>query len=68
MAFQDAWNIDLERLKRCCVHVITPGKKLVPFCAYYLTSATGQRLIEIGVSMIQPGQFTGQKPPAKPEA
>jgi hypothetical protein len=44
MAFQDAWNIDLERLQRCCVHVVTLGKKLVPFCAYYLTSTTGRRL------------------------
>jgi 7,8-dihydro-6-hydroxymethylpterin dimethyltransferase len=36
MAFQDPWNIDLERLRRCCVHVVTPQRKLVPFCAYYL--------------------------------
>jgi hypothetical protein len=44
MAFQDAWNIDLERLRRCCVHVVTLDKKLVPFCAYYVTSSTGRRL------------------------
>ena len=44
MAFQDAWNIDLERLQRCCIHVITPGKNLIPFCAYYLTDSSGQRL------------------------
>ncbi len=46
MAFQDAWNIDLQRLKRCCVHVITPAKKLIPFCAYYLTDSRGRRLID----------------------
>ena len=44
MAFQDAWNIDLERLQRCCIHVVTTGLKLIPFCAYYLTSSHGQRL------------------------
>jgi 7,8-dihydro-6-hydroxymethylpterin dimethyltransferase len=44
MAFQDAWNIDLERLKRCCIHVARPEGKLVPFCAYYLTGRSGQRL------------------------
>jgi len=44
MAFQDAWNIDLERLRRCCVHVVTPEGKLVPFCAYYLTGSDGRRL------------------------
>jgi uncharacterized radical SAM superfamily Fe-S cluster-containing enzyme len=44
MAFQDAWNLDLERLKRCCVHVLTPDADLIPFCAYYLTGSRGQRL------------------------
>jgi len=47
MPFQDVWNIDLERLRSCCVHVAAPDGKLVPFCAYYLTSADGQRLIEL---------------------
>jgi hypothetical protein len=44
MAFQDVWNIDLDRLRRCCVHVATPDSRLIPFCAYYLTGASGQRL------------------------
>ncbi len=44
MAFQDAWNIDLERLRRCCVHVVRPNGDLVPFCAYYMTGSRGQRL------------------------
>ncbi len=44
MHFQDAWNIDLARLKGCCVHVMTQEGLSVPFCAYYLTSATGDRL------------------------
>jgi uncharacterized radical SAM superfamily Fe-S cluster-containing enzyme len=44
MAFQDAWNIDLERLRRCCVHVVTPDETLVPFCVYYLTGSDGKRL------------------------
>jgi len=44
MPFQDAWTVDLERLQGCCIHVITPQKKLIPFCAYYLTSAAGEHL------------------------
>jgi len=44
MAFQDVWNIELDRLQRCCVHVAAPGFKLIPFCSYYLTGAQGQRL------------------------
>jgi 7,8-dihydro-6-hydroxymethylpterin dimethyltransferase len=47
MAFQDAWNIDLERLQRCCIHVVTPEQKLIPFCAYYLTDAGGRRLVDM---------------------
>jgi len=44
MAFQDVWNIDLERLKRCCIHIVTFTGKMVPLCAKYLTSVDGQRL------------------------
>ena len=45
MAFQDAWNVDLERLRRCCVHVVTADGRMVPFCVYYMTNSKGQRLI-----------------------
>jgi hypothetical protein len=44
MPFQDAWNIDLERLKGCCVHVVTLDGRLIPLCIFYLTSASGERL------------------------
>ncbi|MDR0311856.1 MAG: radical SAM protein [Acidobacteriota bacterium] len=43
MAFQDVWNLEIDRLRRCCVHVAAPENKLIPFCAYYLTGAQGQR-------------------------
>ena len=44
MAFQDAGNIDLERLKGCCISVVAPDGRLVPFCAYNLTGSTGRKL------------------------
>ena len=44
MAFQDAWNLDLERLKSCCIHVVSPEGKLIPFCAYNLTDFQGRSL------------------------
>lgn len=44
MAFQDAWNLDLERLRECFLHVLSPEQKLVPLCAYNLTGAFGQTL------------------------
>lgn len=42
--FQDVWNIDLGRLRGCCVHIVTGDGKLIPFCAFHLTSETGERL------------------------
>ena len=44
MAFQDAWNLDLERLRECFLHVLSPEQKLVPLCAYNLTGVQGQTL------------------------
>lgn len=35
MAFQDAGNMNIERLRRCSLHVYRDGK-LLPFCANYL--------------------------------
>jgi uncharacterized radical SAM superfamily Fe-S cluster-containing enzyme len=36
MAFQDCFNIDLERLRKCSMHVYSNGK-IIPLCAKYLT-------------------------------
>ncbi len=44
MAFQDVWNVDLQRLQRCRLQVATRQKRLIPFCAWQLTSQTGRRL------------------------
>lgn len=44
MAFQDVWNIDLDRVRDCCIHVVNPEGKLIPFCAYNLTGIQGQSL------------------------
>ncbi|MEZ7934684.1 MAG: radical SAM protein [Sulfurospirillum sp.] len=44
MAFQDAWNVNLERIKDCCIHVSTLEGKLIPFCAYNLTNNEGESL------------------------
>ena len=37
MAFQDAMNLNLERLRRCSLHVYERGK-IKPFCARYLSA------------------------------
>ncbi len=37
MAFQDAYTLDFERLRRCSLHVYRDGR-VIPFCARYLTA------------------------------
>jgi uncharacterized radical SAM superfamily Fe-S cluster-containing enzyme len=44
MAFQDAWTLDLERLRDCYIHTASPDGRLVPFCAYNLTDRQGRSL------------------------
>jgi 7,8-dihydro-6-hydroxymethylpterin dimethyltransferase len=44
MLFQDARNLDLERVGRCCVKVVTPNQGLVSFCLWNLTDDAGGRL------------------------
>lgn len=44
MLFQDAWNFDLERVRSCYLCEFSPQKKIIPFCAYNLTSISGETL------------------------
>lgn len=44
MAFQDAWNLDIDRLKDCCIHVVNREGNLIPFCAYNITSSDNIKL------------------------
>ena len=41
MAFQDAWTGETERWERCCIHVVTPDGKLIPFCLFNTTAKDG---------------------------
>jgi dipeptidase D len=38
---EDAWNLDLERLKRCYICEVDSDYGMVPFCAYNLTNSKG---------------------------
>ncbi len=44
MAFQDAYTMDLNRLRRCYIHVVSQEGRLIPFCSYNLTSDRGKSL------------------------
>ncbi len=47
MAFQDAWNLDLDLLQDCCINVAADDGKLIPFCAYNLTNTLGEGLYRL---------------------
>jgi uncharacterized radical SAM superfamily Fe-S cluster-containing enzyme len=34
MHFQDPYNFDIERVKRCGIHYATPDHRIIPFCSY----------------------------------
>ena len=34
MHFQDNYNYDVERVRRCGIHYVTPDLRVIPFCAY----------------------------------
>ncbi len=34
MHFQDLYNYDIERVKRCCIHYVMSDNRIVPFCAF----------------------------------
>lgn len=48
MAFQDVWNVDLERVRDCCIHVINPAGNIIPFCMYNITNSEGKSLYRQG--------------------
>lgn len=47
MAFQDVWNVDLKRVKDCCIHVVNPKGQLIPFCMHNLTDINGRAIISV---------------------
>src|SRR5581483_4216712 len=33
-SFLDAYNFDVRRLMKCCIHHVLPSGHVIPFCAY----------------------------------
>ncbi|MEM2393551.1 MAG: radical SAM protein [Candidatus Bathyarchaeia archaeon] len=44
MPFQDVWNIDISRCKKCCIHLVAPDGRIIPFCTFNITSVKGETL------------------------
>ena len=34
MHFQDCYNYDVERVKRCVIHYAVPDGRIIPFCSF----------------------------------
>jgi len=41
MNYMDVMSMDIERLMECSMTVSTDDDRLIPFCAYQLTDASG---------------------------
>ena len=44
MVFQDAYNLDFDRLRRCYICEADTEHGMIPFCAYNLTDSSGRAL------------------------
>ena len=60
MWFQDIWNLNMERLKRCVIHYSTPDG-IVPFCAYNGLSYGDKIREKYSVSIPEWEKKTGKK-------
>ncbi len=63
MHFQDGYNFDIERVKRCTIHYATPDGRLIPFCAYNtLTEIYREKVNEkFGIPIPEWERQTGKK-------
>ena len=44
-SFLDAYNFDLRRLMKCCIHHVLPSGHVIPFCAYNVLYRDGHVLL-----------------------
>ena len=59
-SFLDAYNFDVRRLMKCCVHHVLPSGHVIPFCAYNVLYRDGHvqlpELSDVGRAEGQVGQ------------
>lgn len=44
-SFLDAYNFDVRRLMKCCIHFVLPSGHLIPFCAYNVLYREGHAVL-----------------------
>ncbi len=63
MHFQDPYNYDIERVKRCVIHYATPDGRIIPFCTYNVFPEVYRDKInkQYGMSIEEWERKTGRK-------
>jgi hypothetical protein len=63
MHFQDPYNHDEERLRRCDIHYLTPDGRIIPFCAFNVIPQWYRDRIQaiFGISIEEWEKRTGRK-------
>jgi hypothetical protein len=63
MHFQDLYNWDIERVKRCTIHYATPDERIIPFCTFNVIPEWYRDKIqkEYGVTITEWEKRTGRK-------
>jgi 7,8-dihydro-6-hydroxymethylpterin dimethyltransferase len=53
-SFLDAYNFDVRRVMKCCIHHVLPSGHVIPFCAYNVLYREGHaalpRLVDAGIA------------------
>jgi 7,8-dihydro-6-hydroxymethylpterin dimethyltransferase len=53
-SFLDAYNFDIRRLMKCCVHHVLPSGHVIPFCAYNVLYRNGHVTLPELTSCLSP--------------
>jgi hypothetical protein len=63
MHFQDLYNWDIERVRRCCIHYTVPDGRIIPFCAFNVIPQWYRDKIqkEFGIPIEEWEKRTGKK-------
>jgi len=63
MHFQDKYNYDVERVRRCCIHYLVPDGRIIPFCAFNVLPEIYRDVIQkkYGIPIEEWEKKTGRK-------
>lgn len=65
-SFLDAYNFDVRRLMKCCIHHVLPSGHVIPFCAYNVLYRQGHvPLAPLVQALSRPGQGGAEVHPAR---